>query len=104
MYYRKQIWVQARRSMHEQSDIHARLMSKYPQVPDWWYAIIFGNSVTFSLVRWTLTPSITVSMFVFGIVCIEVWHVQMPVWAFILALVCIFVLSSMSGRRYRRRC
>ena len=44
MYYRKQIWVQARRSMSEQSDIHARLMSKYPQVPDWWYAVIFGKS------------------------------------------------------------
>lgn len=44
MYYRKQIWVQARRSMHEQSDIHARLMAKYPQVPDWWYVAMFGKS------------------------------------------------------------
>ncbi len=43
MYYRKQIWVQARRSMHEQSDIHARLMAKYPQCPDWWYAVLFGE-------------------------------------------------------------
>ena len=31
LYFRKQIWVQARRSLHEQPDIHARLMSKYPQ-------------------------------------------------------------------------
>lgn len=31
LYFRKQIWVQARRSMHEQADIHARLMSRYPQ-------------------------------------------------------------------------
>ena len=45
LYYRKQIWVQARRSMSEQPDIHARLMSKYQQVPDWWYAIIFGKSI-----------------------------------------------------------
>ena len=41
LYYRKQIWNQARRSIGEQPDIHARLMSKYPQVPEWWYAIIF---------------------------------------------------------------
>lgn len=27
--------------MHEQPDIHARLMSVYPQVPEWWYAGIF---------------------------------------------------------------
>lgn len=32
-------------------------------------------------------------MFVFGIVCIEVWNTQMPVWAFVLALVrrCVYV-------------
>ncbi|KAJ8518259.1 hypothetical protein ONZ45_g4645 [Pleurotus djamor] len=41
LYFRKQIWSQARRAMHEQPDIHARLMSKYNQVPDWWYMCIF---------------------------------------------------------------
>ena len=41
LYFRKQIWVQSRRSMSEQPDIHARLMSVYPQVPEWWYGIIF---------------------------------------------------------------
>ncbi|KAI0321181.1 OPT oligopeptide transporter [Amylostereum chailletii] len=68
LYYRKQLWTQARRSISEQPDIHARLMSVYPQVPEWWYAIIF-----------------TV-MFVFGVVVIEVWDTGMPVWAFVLAL------------------
>ena len=43
LYFRKQIWVQSRRSMSEQPDIHARLMSKYPQVPEWWYAIVLGE-------------------------------------------------------------
>ncbi|KAJ7791750.1 OPT oligopeptide transporter [Mycena olivaceomarginata] len=72
LYFRKQIWVQARRSLHEQPDIHARLMSRYPQVPEWWYLILF------------------LSMFVFGIISIEVWPTQMPVWAFVLALVIAF--------------
>lgn len=31
LYFRKQIWTQARRSIHEQPDIHARLMSRYVQ-------------------------------------------------------------------------
>ena len=32
---------------------------------------------------------LTVSMSVFGIVAIEIWHTQMPVWAFFLAvLIC----------------
>ena len=69
LYFRKQIWVQARRSLSEQPDIHARLMSRYPQVPEWWYLIIF------------------VPMFIFGAVSIEVWHTQMPIWALVLALI-----------------
>ncbi len=43
LYFRKQIWVQSRRAMSEQPDIHARLMSKYPQVPEWWYGMIFSE-------------------------------------------------------------
>ncbi|KAI5123303.1 hypothetical protein M0805_009324 [Coniferiporia weirii] len=72
LYFRKQIWTQARKAMHEQPDIHARLMSVYPQVPDWWYAAIF------------------LSMFVFGIISIECWPTQFPVWAFILSLIIAF--------------
>ncbi|KAI0032412.1 small oligopeptide transporter [Vararia minispora EC-137] len=75
LYYRKQIWLQARRSLSEQPDIHARLMSVYKEVPEWWYGIIFA------------------AMFVFGIVVIEVWNTGMPVWAFIVALLISFVLT-----------
>ncbi|KAF8837165.1 OPT oligopeptide transporter [Paxillus ammoniavirescens] len=72
LFFRKQIWTQARRSMNEQPDIHARLMSKYRQVPEWWYMSIF------------------VVMFVFGIICIEVWPTDFPVWGFVLALIIAF--------------
>nr|GAT53596.1 OPT oligopeptide transporter [Mycena chlorophos] len=73
LFFRKQIWTQARRAMHEQPDIHARLMAVYPQVPEWWYAIIF------------------LTMFVAGVVAIEVWDTKFPVQFFILALVIAFV-------------
>jgi hypothetical protein len=43
LYYRKQIWRQTRRSLSEQPDIHARLMSVYKEVPDWWYLSLFGS-------------------------------------------------------------
>jgi len=72
LYYRKQIWTQSRRAMHEQPDIHARLMSHYPQVPEWWYALIF------------------LSMFAFGVIVIEVWETKFPIQYFILALVISF--------------
>ncbi|KAK1224966.1 hypothetical protein PQX77_012115 [Marasmius sp. AFHP31] len=69
LYYRKQIWRQARRSLREQPDIHARLMSQYPQVPDWWYYVTF------------------VVPFALGVISIELWPTHMPVWALILAIV-----------------
>jgi hypothetical protein len=42
LYYRKFIWAHARRPISERPDIHARLMSVYREVPDWWYLTIFG--------------------------------------------------------------
>jgi len=72
LYYRKQIMIQARRSLGEQPDIHARLMARYPQVPDWWYLCIF------------------ISMFGFGVIAIELNDTEMPVWAFCLALLVAF--------------
>jgi hypothetical protein len=49
LYYRKQIWIQARLSLSEQPDIHARLMAVYKEVPDWWYLTIFGSLCQLSL-------------------------------------------------------
>ncbi|CAL1696779.1 unnamed protein product [Somion occarium] len=72
LYYRKQIYIQARRSLGEQPDIHARLMARYPQVPEWWYMCIF------------------MSMFAFGVVTIELNETEMPIWAFCLALLISF--------------
>ncbi|KAG9221094.1 hypothetical protein CCMSSC00406_0005467 [Pleurotus cornucopiae] len=73
LYFRKQIWSQARRAMHEQPDIHARLMSKYQQVPDWWYMCIF------------------VSLFTLGVTGISIWPIDFPVPWFILSLVVAFL-------------
>ena len=61
LYFRKQIWLQVGRSLSEQPDVHARLMSRYPQgslaydgtcalcltvflVPEWWYLSILSKS------------------------------------------------------------
>ncbi|KAH7096465.1 OPT oligopeptide transporter [Auriculariales sp. MPI-PUGE-AT-0066] len=72
LYFRKQIWLQARRSLHEQPDIHARLMSRYPQVPEWWYVTIF------------------LTMFAFGLASILAWPSQFPWYAFIVSLIISF--------------
>ncbi|KAG8904835.1 hypothetical protein FRB99_001091 [Tulasnella sp. 403] len=75
LYFRKQIWTQARRSLSEQPDIHARLMSKYKEVPEWWYGIIF------------------VTMFTFAVISLEVWDTKFPIYALVVALIIAFVYS-----------
>ncbi|KAI0045919.1 OPT oligopeptide transporter [Auriscalpium vulgare] len=69
LYFWKPIKLHFRRSLREQPDIHARLMSRYRQVPDWWYACLF------------------VLNFVFACLCIELWPTGMEIWALLVALV-----------------
>jgi OPT oligopeptide transporter protein len=67
LYYHKQIWIQAHRSLSEQPDIHARLMSVYKEVPDWWYLSIFG----------ACTNGFDVSCLCANVLCsdhVPVWH------------------------------
>ncbi|KAH7906357.1 OPT oligopeptide transporter protein-domain-containing protein [Hygrophoropsis aurantiaca] len=68
LFYRKQIWAHFRRSMQEQADIHAQLMSKYRQVPDLWYICLLAVTV------------------ILGIICVEVWPTDFPVWALLFAI------------------
>jgi hypothetical protein len=85
LYYSKYIWTHARRPLSEKPDIHARLMSVYKEVPDSWYLTIFGLRHLFlNLKKYADTLSVT--MFVFGVVVIEVWETDLPVWGFVLAL------------------
>lgn len=87
IHFRKQIWYQARRSLREQADIHARLMSRYPQVPDWYdkkYFLVGVLTQCNSPPRWYL--SLFTLMFALGVVSIEIWPTEMPVWAFVVAL------------------
>ena len=37
--------INLKRSLREQPDIHARLMSRYQQVPEWHYIAIFGEKL-----------------------------------------------------------
>ena len=55
-------------------------MSRYRQVPEWYYSIIFGQwsqLVAFYLIDRDI---VSVTMFVFAVICIEVVHTDLPVW------------------------
>ena len=76
VWYRHDIIRQFRCSLHEQRDVHSRLMAVYKEVPHYWYGIL------------------GIIAFVLSITVIETWDTQLPVWALILALLLamIFVI------------
>ncbi|KAF9921304.1 hypothetical protein FBU30_008702 [Linnemannia zychae] len=67
LYHRKEIAQRWKSAATGREDVHARLMSAYPEVPDWWYALLFAVMVTLSFIT-------------------VVRYDYMPWWALILAL------------------
>jgi OPT family oligopeptide transporter len=76
LWYRHDIVRQLRRGLNDETDIHAYLMRKYPEVSRWWF---IGLGIFCGIL---------------GIVAIEVCHIGLPIWTFLLAVVfaVIFVL------------
>ncbi|KAF9462505.1 small oligopeptide transporter [Collybia nuda] len=69
IHFWKPIKLQFKRSLREQPDIHAQLMARYPQVPEWYYGCIFAITFTFACI------------------CIQLWPSGMTIWALVIALV-----------------
>jgi hypothetical protein len=86
IYFYKPIRLQLGRSLREQPDVHARLMSQYPQVPEWYYVILFG------MYRRTIRPIAGLTYFdiaitfAFACICVSVWPTGLPIWALVLSL------------------
>lgn len=75
VWYRHDIMRQFRHSVKDERDVHSRLMSVYPEVPRWWYAAIGFVA------------------FIFGVIAIEIYPTDLPVWALILALIVALVFT-----------
>lgn len=75
VWYRKDIARQFTRSIRDEKDVHARLMSVYPEVPRLWYAFI-------GLVA-----------FIFAVIAIEIFPTELPVWALLVALLLSLVFT-----------
>ncbi|KAF8985318.1 hypothetical protein BGZ46_004883 [Entomortierella lignicola] len=67
LYHGRELTARWRSSFQPQTDIHSRLMCAYPEVPDWWYSLLFIVMVALSFITCTV-------------------YKYMPWWALILAL------------------
>ncbi|CAO3623528.1 unnamed protein product [Cunninghamella echinulata] len=78
LFYGKQIWATVRNvtsRINKNNDVHNQLMAAYPEVPDWWYYIVFiiGTGVNIGLAYAN--------------------HSSLPAWGVILAVVLSSILS-----------
>lgn len=53
----KEIWYRFRAARHQEPDIHMKMMSKYPDAPDWWYGALFVVAVALGLATTLGFPS-----------------------------------------------
>ncbi|KZF23085.1 small oligopeptide transporter [Xylona heveae TC161] len=65
----KEIWKKAREARNQEDDIHMRMMKKYPDVPDWWYMVLFVITLGVS----------------FGVVC--GYDTHLSAWAFVISII-----------------
>ncbi|KAF8482124.1 OPT-domain-containing protein [Russula ochroleuca] len=64
LWYRHDVVRQFRHSLEDETDIHAYLMRKYPEVPRWWFIALGTICITL------------------GIISVEICKTGLPVWAF----------------------
>ena len=75
VWYRHDIIRQFRRSVKDERDVHSRLMAVYPEVPKLWYA------------------GLGFIAFVFGVIAIEIYPTDLPVWALLLSLLVAVIFT-----------
>ncbi|KAK3392966.1 putative isp4 protein [Podospora didyma] len=68
IYHGREIWTQWKLARSQEDDVHMRLMKKYRDAEDWWYAVLFAIMIAISFV----------------VVC--AWDTDFPWWAYIICM------------------
>ena len=77
LFHGADMWRQSRSAIGAKLDVHAKLMQKYKQVPQWWFLVLLAGSIAVSL-----------------LMCF-VWkeQVQLPWWGMLFAFALAFVVT-----------
>ncbi|KAF5377622.1 hypothetical protein D9615_005109 [Tricholomella constricta] len=75
LWFRRDIMRRFRSSLKDERDVHSRLMLHYPEVPSWWFGIVF------------------VACFVVLLVTVSVFPTQLPAWAALIGVIIAAILS-----------
>lgn len=73
LYHGREVWYRFRAARDQEPDVHMRLMKRYVEVPEWWYAALFLGSVAL------------------GLATTEGYGSQLPWWAFFVSIIIALV-------------
>ncbi|ROV88351.1 hypothetical protein VSDG_09400 [Cytospora chrysosperma] len=74
LFYGQDVWNRARTATYEEPDVHLKLMRKYHEAPEWWFATVFLVS------------------FAFGMIASQYWATHLAWWAYIICVLIGVVL------------
>lgn len=74
LFYGKDVWNRARTATYEEADVHLKMMRKYREAPEWWFATVFLIS------------------FAFGMIASQHWETHLTWWAYIICVLIGVVL------------
>ncbi|EXV01840.1 OPT oligopeptide transporter [Metarhizium robertsii] len=69
VFYGGDIWSRVKDPQYDEPDVHLRLMRRYKEAPQWWFAAIFSIS------------------FAFGMIASQAWQTHLPWWAYIVCII-----------------
>lgn len=72
LHHRKEVWHRFRTARDQEPDVHMKMMRKYTDAPDWWYAALFLAATAL------------------GLSATQVYDSQLPWWAFFVAILLAF--------------
>ncbi|KAI0477593.1 OPT family small oligopeptide transporter [Xylariaceae sp. FL0804] len=79
LFHGKEIWYRYKTAKDQEPDIHLKLIRKYPDAPDWWYAALFVCSAGL------------------GLATILGYDSQLPWWAYFVSIILAFVFIIPTG-------
>ncbi|PSS14862.1 hypothetical protein M430DRAFT_67507 [Amorphotheca resinae ATCC 22711] len=68
LYNGREIWERAKLARNQDADVHLKMMRKYPDSPDWWYAVLY------------------IVLFALALTTVLYWDTHMTWWGFIVCM------------------
>lgn len=103
LYHGTSIWRGVRGIKTEEDDVHAKMMRRYKDVPDWWYGVVFVGSFVLAIICAEVSRSRShdcSEMLTILLPSLQVYDTELPIWALVISVLIPVVYYLPSGFIY----